>query len=108
MNKKRRRDHGQDGEAEKHLVVAFPEETVRLYELCKAGRWDEARALYEWFLPLLHLDVGDKFVQQIKRVEELHGVGSARVRPPRLALSKMESDRVERVYREAMASHPSL
>ena len=69
------------------LVVAFPHETVRLWELCQAGRWEEARALYEWFLPLLHLDIGSKFVQQIKLVEELHGVGSARVRPPRLAIS---------------------
>ena len=37
------------------LVVAFPRETVRLYELMTAGRWDEARDLYDWFLPLLQL-----------------------------------------------------
>jgi 4-hydroxy-tetrahydrodipicolinate synthase len=90
------------------LVVAFPRETVRLFELFTAGRWDEARELYQWFLPLLHLDVGDKFVQQIKLVEELHGVGSARVRPPRLALNRNEAARVEQVYREAMASRPKL
>ncbi|HSS65905.1 MAG TPA: dihydrodipicolinate synthase family protein, partial [Gammaproteobacteria bacterium] len=30
------------------LVVAFPSETVRLYELASAGEWDEARRLYEW------------------------------------------------------------
>jgi 4-hydroxy-tetrahydrodipicolinate synthase len=90
------------------LVVAFPQETVRLYELCRAGRWDEAKALYEWFLPLLHLDIGSKFVQQIKLVEELHGVGSARVRAPRLALNEAETARVKAIYREAMASRPAL
>jgi 4-hydroxy-tetrahydrodipicolinate synthase len=90
------------------LVVAFPRETVRLYELMAGGRWEEARVLYEWFLPLLHLDIGPKFVQQIKRVEELHGVGSARVRAPRLALDEQESARVRAVYEEAMARHPGL
>ncbi|MDX2416029.1 MAG: dihydrodipicolinate synthase family protein, partial [Xanthomonadales bacterium] len=40
------------------LVVAFPRETVRLYDLMIAGKWAEARELYEWFLPLLSLDIG--------------------------------------------------
>jgi 4-hydroxy-tetrahydrodipicolinate synthase len=39
------------------LVCAFPKETVALYELMKRGRTQEALALYEWFIPLLHLDV---------------------------------------------------
>lgn len=88
------------------LVVAFPRETVRLWELAQAGRWDEARALYQWFLPLLHLDVGPKFVQQIKLVESLMGVGSARVRGPRLQLGDAEAQHVERVLQEALASRP--
>lgn len=88
------------------LVVAFPRETVRLWELCQAGRWAEARALYEWFLPLLHLDIGPKFVQQIKLVESLMGVGSARVRGPRLQLSEAEALRVERILEEALENRP--
>jgi 4-hydroxy-tetrahydrodipicolinate synthase len=90
------------------LVVAFPRETVRIYDLMTAGQWDEARRLYEWFLPLLHLDIGNKFVQQIKLVEELHGVGSARVRAPRLELVGEEASHVRNVYREAMENHPGL
>ena len=90
------------------LVVAFPRETVRLWELCEAGRWDEARALYEWFLPLLHLDIGSKFVQQIKLVEALVGVGSAKVRAPRMQLAEAEASRVERVLEEALATRPAL
>ena len=90
------------------LVVAFPRETVRLWELCRAGRWDEARALYEWFLPLLHLDIGPKFVQQIKLVEALVGVGSAMVRAPRMQLSDAEATRVEKVLAEALEKRPQL
>lgn len=90
------------------LVVAFPRETVRLWELCMAGRWDEARDLYEWFLPLLHLDVGPKFVQQIKLIEALVGVGSAKVRAPRMQLAEAEASRVETILAEALERRPQL
>ena len=90
------------------LVVAFPRETVRIWELVQAGRWAEARELYEWFLPLLHLDIGPKFVQQIKLVESLMGVGSARVRAPRLQLTDQEATRVERVLKVALDNRPKL
>ena len=36
---------------------------------------DEARALYEWFLPLLRLDTVPKFVQLIKLVQSGGGTG---------------------------------
>ncbi|HLF30242.1 MAG TPA: dihydrodipicolinate synthase family protein [Xanthomonadales bacterium] len=89
------------------LVAAFPRETMRLWELVQAGRWDQARELYEWFLPLLHLDIGPKFVQQIKLVESLMGVGSARVRAPRLQLSDREATQVEQILNAALESRPS-
>jgi 4-hydroxy-tetrahydrodipicolinate synthase len=89
------------------LVVAFPRETVRLWELCQLGRWDEARALYDWFLPLLHLDIGPKFVQQIKLVEALMGVGSAKVRGPRMQLGEAEASRVEKILSEALERRPA-
>jgi len=90
------------------LVVAFPRETMRLYELMTSGRWEEARAWYEWFLPLLHLDIGPRFVQQIKYVQQLHGVGSARVRGPRLELTEPERVAIREVYEQAIATHPGL
>lgn len=90
------------------LVVAFPRETVRLWDLCQAGRWDEARELYEWFLPLLHLDIGPKFVQQIKLVEALVGVGSAKVRAPRLQLTEAEASGVEKILAEALERRPEI
>ena len=90
------------------LVVAFPHETVRLYELMRVGKWAEARAIYEWFLPLLSLDIGPKFVQQIKLVEELVGVGSARVRSPRLSLTDADALRVRQIVEQALETRPAL
>ena len=52
---------------------------MRLFDLAAAGSAAEARALYEWFLPLLRLDVVPKFVQLIKLVAAgvRDGVGAA-------------------------------
>jgi 1-pyrroline-4-hydroxy-2-carboxylate deaminase len=90
------------------LVCAFPRETVVLYELIKAGRIQEALPIYRWFMPLLHLDVSNKFVQNIKLVEQLVGVGSELVRPPRLTLVGEERAKVELIVKGAMASRPVL
>ena len=72
------------------LVNAFPRESVELYELVSAGKDAEARALYDWFLPLLRLDTVPKFIQLIKLVQAERGKGSPRVRPPRLELEGSE------------------
>jgi dihydrodipicolinate synthase/N-acetylneuraminate lyase len=72
------------------LVNAYPRESVRLFDLAMAGRHDEVRPLYEWFLPLLRLDVVVKFVQLIKLVQQETGMGSERVRAPRLAIAGEE------------------
>lgn len=90
------------------LVCAFPKETVALYRLARAGRVDEAVALYRWFMPLLHLDVGPKFVQNIKLAEHLAGLGSEAVRAPRLRLEGEERERVAKVVRRALDTRPSL
>jgi len=74
------------------LVNALPRQTMRLWEQATAGRWREARVLYDWFLPLLRLDTTPKFVQLIKLVQREVGKGSARVRPPRLELDGDELD----------------
>lgn len=89
------------------LVVAFPKETVRMYELMCAEQWAEARVIYEWFLPMLHLDIGPKFVQQIKLVEEIVGVGTARVRSPRLELTKSDARQVHKIVQHALANRPA-
>jgi len=90
------------------LVDALPTESVRLFELAVAGRSAEARALYEWFLPLLRLDTVPKFVQLIKLVQAEVGWGSETVRPPRLPLAGAERDAALALIRERLACRPRL
>ena len=88
------------------LADALPEESVRLFELARAGRLDEARALYDWFLPLLRLDTVPKFVQLIKLVQAETGLGSEAVRPPRLALAGEERGQALETIRDALVRRP--
>jgi len=90
------------------LVCAFPKETVALYNLVKANEIEKARALYRWFMPLLHLDVSTKFVQNIKLVEAMVGVGTEHVRPPRFPLHGDERKRVEQLVAKTLESRPTL
>jgi 4-hydroxy-tetrahydrodipicolinate synthase len=90
------------------LVNAFPEESVRLYDLAVAGRYSEALPLYRWFMPLLHLDIGHKLVQQIKLAQHLAGLGSELVRAPRLVLEGAERERVRAIVQRALDRRPRL
>jgi len=90
------------------LVVAFPRETVAIYTLAKAGRIAEALEIYRWFLPLLHLDIGPKFVQQIKLCEAIVRGTNPTTRAPRLALAGVEEAKVRAVVEKALASRPNL
>ena len=90
------------------LVDALPAESVRLFDLAAAGRWDEAHELYAWFLPLLRLDTVPKFVQLIKLVQQEVGMGSERVRPPRLVLTGAERDAALALVRERLRQRPKL
>jgi 4-hydroxy-tetrahydrodipicolinate synthase len=90
------------------LVCAFPRETVVLYKLIEAGRIEEALQLYRWFMPLLHLDVSVKFVQNIKLAEAMAGEGTEYVRAPRLPLAGEERENVKRVVESALKSRPKL
>ena len=89
------------------LVNAFPEESVRLFDLASAHRWKEAFELYNWFLPLLRLDTEPKFIQLIKIAEARVGAGSATVRPPRLELVGEELASISRTLDDAIAHRPS-
>jgi dihydrodipicolinate synthase/N-acetylneuraminate lyase len=88
------------------LVNALPAESVALFELAAADRWEEARTLYDWFLPLLRLDTLPKFVQFIKLAQVEVGKGSARVRPPRLEVVGAEYDDAIALIRARLASRP--
>lgn len=88
------------------LVNAFPRESVELFNLARAGKKAETFELYRWFLPLLRMDTVRKFVQLIKQVEEEVGVGSARVRAPRLALIGDELAETRKIVAYAQANRP--
>ncbi|MCG8158972.1 dihydrodipicolinate synthase family protein [Brenneria goodwinii] len=87
---------------------AFPQEGETLFRLAKAGRFAEAMQLYEWFMPLLHLDARPDLVQCIKLCEAVMGRGSALTRPPRLPLPEQERQQVETIMRQALARRPAL
>lgn len=86
---------------------AFPRETVTMFDLMQAGRWDEARALYRWMTPLLHLDVSTKLVQNLKLIDLLVGVGTEHMRRPRLPLVGAERERVTALVQAALATRPA-
>lgn len=90
------------------LSNAFPQEGETLFRLARAGRFAEAMPLYEWFMPLLHLDARPDLVQCIKLCEHIAGRGSPLTRPPRLALSPGEHAEVTALMQAALASRPAL
>lgn len=88
------------------LANALPHESVDLFN-CAIQRQDEkAFELYRWFLPLLRMDTVPKFVQLIKLVQAEVGMGSTRVRPPRLGLVGTELEQVKTIIREALRTRP--
>jgi 4-hydroxy-tetrahydrodipicolinate synthase len=68
-----------------------PAECVELYEACRAGDLERARAVYGRLLPLARLDMTPKLVQFFKGAQDALGFTGGPVRPPRLALD--EADR---------------
>jgi 4-hydroxy-tetrahydrodipicolinate synthase len=86
--------------------IAFPAENQLLWNLTRKGRWTEARRLYRWFTPLLHLDTHPKFVQNIKLAVQESGLGSEWIRPPRLPLVGAERARVLGVIHDAVSHRP--
>jgi 4-hydroxy-tetrahydrodipicolinate synthase len=90
------------------LVNAYPAESVRLFELARQTKAEETFELYRWFLPLLRMDTVPKFVQLIKWVQEQAGVGSARVRAPRLELHGKELEDAKAIFAKAVAARPTV
>lgn len=86
--------------------IAFPKENQQLWELTRAGRWDEARTLYRWAQPLMKLDTHIHFVQYIKLLCQETGLGKEWVREPRLPIAGEERETVLRIIREALAKRP--
>lgn len=76
------------------MTNAWPAECVELFNLCMAGRYAEARALYRVLTPAFHLDTDVKLVQYIKLAEKVTYGAPEWVRAPRLPLIGTERERV--------------
>jgi 4-hydroxy-tetrahydrodipicolinate synthase len=90
------------------LVVAFPKETVAIYNLVKQGKIEEATKIYRWFMPLLELDIHPKLVQYIKLAAAQTGIGNEHVRAPRLVLEGEERERVLKIITDGIANRPII
>jgi len=88
------------------LASAFPKEATALLRAHAAGRLEEARRLYRWFTPLLHLDSELDLVQSTKLAEQMVGRGSERVRMPRLPLRGARRSEVVAIVEKAIATRP--
>jgi 4-hydroxy-tetrahydrodipicolinate synthase len=89
------------------LVNAFPEESLRLWDLAIRGRYDQALPIYRWYTPLLHLDTHPKLVQYIKLAMAETGLGNEITRAPRLPLEGKEREEILKIIRRAIATRPS-
>jgi dihydrodipicolinate synthase/N-acetylneuraminate lyase len=90
------------------LVDAFPYETMALYNLVKAGKYNKAVEIYRWFMPLLELDIHPKLIQYIKLAATYEGLSTPYTRAPRLPLIGEEKERIEKLIEDAIAVRPQL
>ncbi|WP_246239852.1 dihydrodipicolinate synthase family protein [Pseudoalteromonas caenipelagi] len=90
------------------LTNVFPKESVAIYELARQGRYEEAKEIWRWFLPLLRLDTIPTLVQCIKYAEQLAGRGSEVTRAPRLSLPEEQKAMINRLYDDAMSNRIDL
>ena len=67
-----------------------PHECVGLYDACRAGELDTARAIYRRLLPIARFDMTPKLVQYFKAAMDEVGLAGGACRPPRLALTADE------------------
>jgi dihydrodipicolinate synthase/N-acetylneuraminate lyase len=88
--------------------LAFPKENVAIWQLHKAGRFEEARAIYRWMRPMLDIDVSTKLVQNIKLAEAIAIGSNDRCRPPRLPLVGEERARITAIIEEGIRRRPKL
>ncbi|HET6288399.1 MAG TPA: dihydrodipicolinate synthase family protein [Amycolatopsis sp.] len=82
----------------------FPAESVRLFDLTRAGEVEEARALYEPLVAAFRWDSRTEFVQAIKLGMDLVGRYGGPCRPPRGPLTDEHREQVTADMRRALAS----
>lgn len=89
------------------VTNALPEPTLEMFAAARAGNWARAQELNAWLLPLLRMDTVPKFVQLIKLLQQECGLGSERVRPPRLEVTGSEREAALAAMRAVQANAPA-
>jgi 4-hydroxy-tetrahydrodipicolinate synthase len=77
------------------VADVLPRECVDLYEACRAGDLETARAIYFRLLPLARFDMTPKLVQYFKAAMDAVGFAGGPTRPPRLPLTEAERAALE-------------
>jgi 4-hydroxy-tetrahydrodipicolinate synthase len=72
------------------VAVVAPRDCVELWERCRAGELEAARAVYRRLLPLARFDMTPKLVQYFKAAMDAVGYAGGPTRPPRLELTEDE------------------
>lgn len=81
---------------------ALPNEGVRLFNLAREGRLNEAMPLYRRLLPLFHYDAEPQLVQAIKYMMALAGQAVGPTRPPRLPLTDAAYSQIKEAFVHAI------
>lgn len=90
------------------ITNAFPKEALALYYLIQQNRLQEARELYQWFMPILKLDTVTYLVQAIKLAGAMTGSGTEYVRAPRRPLAGDIRKSVIETIETALEHRPDL
>jgi len=84
------------------MTNVWPEECVRVFNLCAEEKFSEARELYHILTPSFHLDTHVKLVQYIKLAEHIVYGAPEWTRAPRLPLVGEEREFVASTIRSAI------
>lgn len=90
------------------MTNAWPEECVKLFNLCQEEKYAQARKLYQVLTPSFHLDTDVKLVQYIKIAENLVYGAPEWVRAPRLPLIGAERESVIATITDAIEKLKTL
>ena len=85
------------------VADVVPAECVELWERCRTGELDRARAIYQRMLPLARFDMTPKLVQYFKGAMDEVGLAGGAVRPPRLELTEPEREALAAALRALRA-----
>lgn len=83
------------------LADVAPRECVQLYELCRAGRWEEARALQARLLPVNQAVGGTLGIPGVKAAMDMLGWYGGPPRQPLLPLGEPERMALHRILTDA-------